>query len=230
MAREFSHVVVSLDATTEELYHAVRGVAALEMVERGVACLRRMAPSLPVTARATLHRMNFRELPKLIDHAKAMALDGISFQAADMSSPAFGRERVSQAGALALDAGETAELDAIVEETIEAYRDDIERGFVTESADRLRRLGRHYSALADGAAFPPVSCNVPYVSVVVEADGAVRPCSFHEVIGNVRRTPLGSIVARNLQDFRRRLDVGNNPVCARCVCPVRSRWGSAPWH
>ena len=34
VAREFSRVVVSLDATTEELYHAVRGVSALSLVER----------------------------------------------------------------------------------------------------------------------------------------------------------------------------------------------------
>src|SRR5256885_12048258 len=61
VAREFSRVIVSLDATTEALYHAVRGVAALTMVEKGVARLRRLAPGVPVTARATLHRMNFRE-------------------------------------------------------------------------------------------------------------------------------------------------------------------------
>ena len=55
--------------------------------------LRRLAPDVPVTARATLHRLNFRELPRLIDHAKAMALDGISFLPADVSSSAFGRAR-----------------------------------------------------------------------------------------------------------------------------------------
>ena len=230
VAREFSRVVVSLDATTEELYRAVRGVSALALVERGVACLRRLAPDLPVTARATLHRLNFRELPRLIDHAKTMAFDGISFVAADMSSPAFGREHVSQAATLALDAREIAELDAIVERTIEKYRDDIQSGFVTESPEKLRRLGRYYSALSNGGDFPPVSCNAPYTSVVVEADGAVRPCYFHEPIGNIRQMPLGSIVTRNLRAFRRTLDVQTNPVCARCVCSIKSRWRTAPWQ
>ena len=41
------------DGATEALYRAVRGVAALTVVERGVAELRRTAPDLPVTARAT---------------------------------------------------------------------------------------------------------------------------------------------------------------------------------
>ena len=63
--------------------------------------------------------MNFRELPQLIDHARAMALDGISFLAADVSSSAFGRERPGEVAAdLALDRGEIEEFSAIVERTI----------------------------------------------------------------------------------------------------------------
>src|SRR4029079_14039976 len=77
VARVFSRVIVSLDASTEVLYQAVRGGAALTALERGVSRLQRLAPHIPITARATLHRWNFRELPRLIDHARAMALDGI---------------------------------------------------------------------------------------------------------------------------------------------------------
>src|SRR5262245_29567285 len=109
VARVFSRVIVSLDAHTEELYQAVRGVAALTAVERGVARLQRIAHHVPVTARSTLHRWNFRELPSLIDHAKAMALDGISFLAADVFSAAFGREFPARIDTLTLDSEETAE-------------------------------------------------------------------------------------------------------------------------
>lgn len=229
VAREFSRVIVSLDASTEDLYHAVRGVAALTMVERGVARLRQIAPQIPITARATLHRLNFRELPSLIDHARAMTLDGISFLPADVSSSAFGRGRPARADALALNATEIAELDAIVERTIESHRDDLESGFVTDSPAKLRRLGQYYAALAGGRRFPPVSCNAPYTSVVIEADGAVRPCYFHEPVGNIREAPLASIVAHNLPAFRRTLDFETNPVCARCVCSMKTGWRSAPW-
>jgi MoaA/NifB/PqqE/SkfB family radical SAM enzyme len=231
VAREFSRVIVSLDASTEQLYHAVRGVAALTIVERGVARLRRIAPDIPVTARATLHRLNFRELPRLIDHARAMALDGISFLPADLSSSsAFGRDGVVPRADLALDAGEIAELEAVVEQTIADHRDDFESGFVVESPDKLRRVGRYYAALDGAHAFPPVACNAPYASVVVEADGTVRPCFFHDPVGNIRRTPLGTIVAKNLPAFRRELDVGSNPVCRRCVCSIRTGWRNAPWQ
>ncbi len=91
VAKRFSRVFVSLDAASDSLYEEVRGIKGLATVGRGIARLRRVAPQVPVTARATLHRANFRELPRLIDHAKAIGVDGISFLAADVSSSAFGR-------------------------------------------------------------------------------------------------------------------------------------------
>jgi hypothetical protein len=67
------------------------------------------------------------------------------------------------------------------------------------------------------------------VSVVVEANGSVRPCFFHGSIGSVREAPIAAIVARNLRAFRESLDVGANPVCVRCVCSLKTSWRSAPW-
>jgi MoaA/NifB/PqqE/SkfB family radical SAM enzyme len=230
VASHFSRVIVSLDATTEPLYRTVRGIAALATVERGVARLRRLAPQLPITARATLHRANFRELPKLIDRAKEIQLDGISFLAADVSTGAFGRDRPPETLSMALDANEIQEFDEIVERTIGGHQSDFESGFVAESPDRMRRLPQYYAALAEGREFPPVSCNAPWMSVVVEANGFVRPCFFHDPIGNVRRDPLETIVTRYLPAFRRTLDVTVNPVCRRCVCSMKTGWRGAPWQ
>jgi MoaA/NifB/PqqE/SkfB family radical SAM enzyme len=230
VARRFSRVVVSLDGATEALYRAVRGVAALTVVERGVAELRRRAPDLPVTARATLHRLNYPAMPELIEHARAMGLDGISFLPADLSSFAFGRDAVSDLGSLGLDAGQVAEFETVVEHTIRTHADDLASGFVAESAEKLRRLPQYYSALLGGARFPAVQCNAPWTSVVVEADGSVRPCFFHQRIGNVRATPLPLIVRDALSSFRGTLDVATNPVCTRCVCALKTGWRGAPWH
>ncbi len=230
VAGHFARVTISLDATSEPLYEKVRGVAALATVEKGVAHLRRLAHHVPVTARATLHRLNFRELQRLVDRAKAMALDGISFLAADVSSGAFGRERAPDAAALALTRDEVAEFEALVEWTITLHRADFESGFVAQSPEALRRLPRYYAALGGEGVFPRVACNAPWVSVVVEANGSVRPCFFHQPIGNIRETPLESIVAGNLMAFRRSLDVASNPVCRRCVCSLKTGWRAAPWE
>lgn len=230
VARHFSRVVISLDGATEALYRAVRGVAALTVVERGVAELRRMAPDLPVTARATIHRLNYPAMPALIDHAKAMGLDGISFLPADLSPRAFARDAGSDAGQLGLDIDQVAALHAVVEGTIRTHADDLASGFVAESAEKLRRLPQYYLALLGRAAFPPVQCNAPWTSVVVEADGSVRPCFFHQRIGNVREAPLSLIVRDGLSAFRRTLDVATNPVCTRCVCALKTSWRGAPWQ
>src|SRR5258706_3563302 len=140
VAQHFARVCVSLDAASHALYAEIRGVDALETVGRGVTTLRRAAPGIPVTARATLHRANYGELPGLIDHAKALGLDGISFLPADVSSLGFGREAPPDAAALALGPDDIAEFEAIVERTIAAFARDFESAFIAESPDKLRRL------------------------------------------------------------------------------------------
>ena len=230
VARTFSRVIVSLDASTEPLYQAVRGVNALGVVEKGVARLRRIAPEIGVTGRSTLHRLNFREVPRLIEHARAMSLDGISFLAADVSSLAFGRVAPPHQASLALTSDEVAEFEEVIEGVIERYGEAFDSGFVAESPEKLRRLPQYYAALQGDARFPGSACNAPYVSVVIEADGAVRPCFFHDTIGSIRLEPLASIVRRNLPAFRASLSVADNPVCTKCVCSIRTGWRNAPWQ
>ncbi len=231
VGRLFSRVTVSLDAPREELYRTIRGIAALSTVERGVARLRRLAPAVAVSARTTLHRWNFRELPALIEHAKAMALDGISFLAADTSSLAFGRQEPGRThAALALSPHEVGEFIDVIEATVAARPDDFASGFVMESPEKLRRLPQYYAALAGYGAFPDVSCNAPEVSVVIEANGTVRPCFFHRPLGTIRQRSLGAIVREELPRFRREWSVNTNSTCGRCVCSLRTSWRSAPWH
>jgi MoaA/NifB/PqqE/SkfB family radical SAM enzyme len=236
VGRHFARVVVSLDATSEALYEEIRGVDGLAIVRRGIAKLRRIAPDVPVTARATLHRLNFRELPRLVAHAKSLALDGISFLPADMSSAGFGRAAIpgstpwNDLARLALDREDVLEFEATIEHTISRYAGDFASGFIAESPDKLRRLPRYYAAAGGDEPFPRVSCNAPWVSVVIEANGSVRPCFFQGSVGNIRQSPIGAIVRENLRTFRRTLDVGADPVCVRCVCSLKTSWRSAPWR
>ncbi len=232
VARHFARVSVSLDATTGPLYERIRGVDALATVRRGIARLRRLAPEVPLSARATLHRANFRELPRLIDYAKSLGLDGISFLPADVSSLGFGRDAPPDAAALArlaLERADIVDFEAIIERTIALYAGDFDSGFVAESPDKLRRLPRYYAAVVGDEPFPQVSCHAPWVSVVIEANGSVRPCFFHGSIGNIRKAPIARIVAENLRVFRQTFDVGADPVCVRCVCSLKTTWRSAPW-
>ena len=225
VARLFDRLTISLDAASPELYREIRGVDALGVIEAGVECLRAVVPNFPITARATIHRANFRELPRLVQKALDMKLDGISFLSADVSSTAFGRQQPPPIEELKLDDDEIREFRSIVEATIENFDRELHAGFIAESPAKLRRLPDYYSALIGNQPFPAIKCNAPWISAVVEANGDVRPCFFHDPIGNIRKTPLMRILHENLPAFRQTLDVSSNPVCVRCVCSIKVGWG-----
>src|SRR5207248_11086192 len=90
-----------------------------------------------------------------------------------------------------------------------------------ESPDKLRRIAHHYRAhigLAEPAA---PRCNAPWVSAVIESDGTVRPCFFHEPIGSVAQQSLLEVVTGpRAIEFRNALNIAENPICRRCVCSL----------
>jgi radical SAM protein with 4Fe4S-binding SPASM domain len=200
---------------------------------RDAALARPVATSGPVrvTARCTVQRMNHDSLRETVAAARAAGLDGLSFLAADVSSEAFNRPGgwdAESAGAVALDAGELdalrAELDALERE----QADDFGSGFLAESPAKLRaRIHGHFAALLGRGDFAPHTCNAPWVSSVIEADGTVRPCFFHPPLGNIREAGSLSAVLNSpgARAWRRQLDVGSDETCRRCVCTLTLREG-----
>lgn len=92
-------------------------------------------------------------------------------------------------------------------------------GFIAESPDKIRRIYKYYLALHGLGDFPFKRCNAPWVSTVIEADGSVRPCFFHDTIGNIRDASLGDILnSKKAIDFRKNLDVAVDSTCVKCVC------------
>ena len=250
VAEHFSEVTISIDGGNPESYERIRGVAGLPAIEAGMTALRRLLPRLRITARATLHAGNFRELPGLIRRARAMGFNGISFLAADVWSDAFGRatleaDRQEDASLmlrpigggspeatsrLMLTSKETAEFTTVIARTTHEHADDFTTGYIAERPRKLRRIPHYYAALRGTTQFPPVRCNAPSISVVLEADGTVRPCFFHQPLGNIRRKSLERIVHEDVPAFRRGLDVRSNPVCQRCVCSINAGIWSRLWQ
>lgn len=224
IARWCDEVTVSIDGPprTHDAIRAIPG--AFGKLAEGVAALKETAPDLPVTARCVIQRRNFRELGAIIDAARGIGLDQLSFLSADVSSEAFNRpapwgdERVSD---VALSPNEAAEFATIMEEVIVGHAAAFAAGFIAEDPDKLRRLVRYYGALNGAGEFPPTRCNAPWVSAVIEADGTVRPCFFHREIGNVRDQTIGEIVnSPGAVAFRQQLDVTTDPICRKCVCTL----------
>jgi MoaA/NifB/PqqE/SkfB family radical SAM enzyme len=229
VVRYFKRVVVSLDGASPAQYRAVRGVDGFAAVAAGVARVQALSSAVRVTARSTLHRRNYRQLIALVDAARAIGVEQISFLAADLTSTAFGPRDGATLAGLALDARQAAEFAEGVERCIRERSEAFASGFIAESPERLRRLPQHYAARLGLGPFPRPQCNAPSVSVVVEADGTVRPCFFHAPVGNVRQRPLADIVSGELAAFRGAWRPSADRVCQRCVCALKLGWGAPPW-
>jgi MoaA/NifB/PqqE/SkfB family radical SAM enzyme len=231
IAARFSEVTVSLDGHTPELYREIRGVNGLGAIAAGIQALRAIAPRIPVRARSTIHRRNFRHMADLISKSMELGVDQISFLTADVTSDSFNRGSKlpvidGDAGGastetLLLSEGETIEFEAMVESILRSRQAELEARRIVPGPTGLRRLVQYYRAHLGKGPFPAVDCNAPWTSVVIEANGAVRPCFFHPAVGNIRERTLAEILAVSMPRFRRALDVATDPTCQRCVCTLK---------
>ncbi|MBI3941985.1 MAG: radical SAM protein [Chloroflexi bacterium] len=217
-------VIVSLDGS-REVHDIIRNVPrAYDRLAEGVASLKAIDPRFRVTARSVIQRRNFADLPHTIDAAHTIGLDQISFLAADIASTAFNRpapwgdERVTD---VALSPNEVIQFRDILEQVIVSHSGDFTSGFVAESPAKLRRLPQYFSALNGEGDFPETTCNAPWVSTVIEADGTVRPCFFHRPLGNIHEHALDEILnSADAITFRHELDVRRDAICRKCVCTL----------
>jgi len=222
LVKYVSDIIVSLDGD-ETIHNSIRNIpGAFQKLREGVQLIKQQNPSFRITARTVIHRINFRHWPAIIQSAKEMGLDQISFLPADVSSHAFNREVLwsnRQQSDVMLSEQELPELRHIIETIIKEHTGHPGRDFIAESPEKLVKIYSYYAALHGLNPFPYKKCNAPWVSAVVEADGTVRPCFFHGAVGNIRDRPLEEIVnnANSLQ-FRKELDMDNNDTCMKCVC------------
>ncbi|HSY13506.1 MAG TPA: radical SAM protein [Verrucomicrobiae bacterium] len=220
----FDDVIISLDGP-REIHDAVRRVkGAFDLIQSGVASIRKRRPEIRITARTTVQKTNHAHLRETALGAKEVGLDGISFLAADLTSEAFNRpllwpgERQSEVG---LSESEVEVLADEVESLIAWCECEASGHYVAESPAKLRRIVRHFRAHLGQASIESPKCNAPWVSAVVEADGTVRPCFFHRPVGSIASTDLEEIInGEAARAFRRDLNIRSNPVCRRCVCSL----------
>jgi Fe-coproporphyrin III synthase len=224
VATFFDDVIISLDGP-REVHDSIRRVnGAFDLIHEGVAAVRRSNSSIPITCRTTVQKANHLHLRETVTAAKTWGLNSISFLPADLTSEAFNRlliwptEKQNQIG-LTLD--ETIALEVEIEQMIQDFEIDINRRFIAESPVKLRRISRRFREHLGQLSPQAPLCNAPWVSAVVEIDGEVRPCFFHNSIGNMTHSTLEDVVnGDRAREFRASLDVETNPICKRCVCSL----------
>jgi MoaA/NifB/PqqE/SkfB family radical SAM enzyme len=195
VAELFEAVTVSLDGARPSTYAAIRGLDAFDTVCRGIA--RVAGRGVPVGVRVTVQRANYRELPELVEVARSAGAGRVSFLAADVGNiNAFGRTATHAfANGVALQDEDLPELELILDRMQREHAADFRAGFIAESPQKLRRILQYYAALRGRGPFPPVRCNAPEFSAVLEAGGGVRPCFF--IAGPERRGASHQLEAAN---------------------------------
>jgi MoaA/NifB/PqqE/SkfB family radical SAM enzyme len=217
-------VTVSLDGATPATYRAIRGVDALPTVLQGI---RDIAAEIPVTTRTTVQRLNFRELPQLVDVALETGVQSVSFLAVDVSNDqAFGPRQGLGSMSPAIDS------PALTIDDLPAFAavlDDLERRYanafaerrIAESPAKLRRLYEYFAAVNGLRPFDPPRCNAPHLSSVIEVDGSIRPCFFLPKVATIQGAGLESAVnSATAQAMRHAYRIGERQECERCVCPL----------
>jgi len=215
-------VIVSLDGS-REIHDRIRNIPnAFDKLKDGAQELKKLNPKFKVTARCVIQKENFKDFPNIVNAAKEIGLDQISFLAADVTTDAFNRPELwdeQKAGEVKLSYDQLDEFKSVVETLIMTHSNDFKTRFIAESPDKIRRFYFYYAAYYSKSNFPEMKCNAPWVSAVIEADGSVRPCFFHQVIGDIRENSIEEIInSEKSISFRKNLDVRTNSICEKCVC------------
>ncbi len=219
-----SEIIVSLDGP-ESVHNRIRRVPdAYQRLATGIAALRRFQPSLRITARCTVQKINAGQLGQTVAAARLLGLDQISFLAVSAGRNQFRQNDL---------AGSTADiLPGLVDLhplriELESMRslchDAFSSGFIAESPEKLRRrILQYFEALHGLAAFSANRCNATGHSAVIEAGGDLRPCFFLPPVGNVFCDGGLAAVLNNLaaQGKRFALQAEPDEACIGCVCPL----------
>lgn len=216
-------VVISLDGD-QAVHDEIRRVkGGFDRIARGVIALRAEIPSPRLIARCVIQRSNFATLQETIAAAHRMGFDEISFLAADVSTPAFNRPepwtntRVSE---VRIEGADLDRLDESIAIAAAQSSDLFGNGFVAGGIESLDRIRQYYRALSGRGSLPPVHCNAPWVSAVLEPGGTLRPCFFQEPYGSASGGFERALNSPDAVSFRQRLEVATNTTCRQCVCSL----------
>jgi Fe-coproporphyrin III synthase len=215
-------VILSLDGPAP-VHDQIRNIpGAFNKLREGVRSIRDLHPGFRISARTVIHRLNFRHWLQVVEAALDLELDQVSFLPADVSSQAFNREvrwDLPRQHEILLQENELEELQSIIHRLVQEHKASFDDGFIAESPAKLQKVHDYYAAFYNRNPYPYKKCNAPWVSTVIEADGTVRPCFFHEAIGNIRQHSLEEILnSDQAMQFRKNLDMDSNSTCVRCVC------------
>ncbi len=226
-----SEIIVSIDGPSAVIHDQIRGVQAFEQIVKGIQKVALFQPRPALSIRTVIQKRNFREIGRMVDFAKSIGADRISFLAADVLSEAFHRDGaglVADRGDIMLNVDETSEFRAIMTEFVSEHQHDIKTRFVSENPDKLFHLVQYFEALVGKASFPRNVCNAPMTSAVITSTGELLPCFFLPAFGDIRLGFIGNqLNTAQIRNTRQQVKEFSLQRCQECVCTLNVRPVSA---
>jgi Fe-coproporphyrin III synthase len=220
-----NEVIISIDGS-KRVHDEIRNIpGGYDKITAGIKAIKNLKPDFLITARSVVQKSNFRDFNQTVRGAKAIGVNRISFLAADISSPAFNHETEltkDRADQIALSASEAEELESLLHTSFVELGEFYDSKFIAESPKKILSIANYYKAINGLTDLRERVCNAPWVSAVIESDGQVMPCFFHEPYGSIYNSTFESLVnSAQAIKFRKDLNVRENPICQRCVCSLK---------
>ena len=223
--RNLGEIIVSLDGATRETHNAIRGVDSFDQILKGIRKVVGDVCKPRLSIRTVIQKSNFREMEAVIRMAMDLGVDSVSFLAADVLSQSFGRKTRGYVVAneeIMLSTSETDEFRTMIRNITAYFANEIKRGFIAESPEKLLHLVEYFEGLNGRAPFPRNDCNAPMVSLVITANGNVQPCFFLPSFGNIRGNQINAIANfPEIQTTRKDVREYSLERCRTCVCTLK---------
>ncbi len=174
------NVNISIDSDRPEVHDYSRGIqGSVDRIVKGIGYLQeaRKAAGLefPIIVKPVVHRLNFREMPRMVSWLQEIGASAINFQPVDRWTPETYSELWIE------DPKDLAELQRVVDELIEMK---IHGAPIMNSELLLRAWKAHF--LSQPAPEDCRPCRVGMRNYFIRPDGQVEVCWSYKPIGNVR--------------------------------------------
>jgi MoaA/NifB/PqqE/SkfB family radical SAM enzyme len=220
----FREIIVSIDGADDATHNSIRGLNSFDQILKGIKRAVASPQRNCVSIRTVIQKRNYRQLPEMIELAKSLGVDRISFLSADVFSDSFGRDTRGYADKnenILLSHDETIEFRKIIEDAISRYKEEFDNKFISESPDKMFRILKYFEASIGKSDYPINTCNAPMVSAVITSTGNILPCYFLPSFGNIRKEPISNLLNNNdIKSTRKNVRGYILERCKQCVCTL----------
>lgn len=222
IADNFDEIYVSIHSNNAKVHNDICGTDIFSEVIKGIRIIKDTYDT-KIIARTVIQKRNFLDIIPTIELVKSLGVDKISFLPIDIKTPGFGRDGDNKGryDDLTLNTGDIKEFESIVGKIKRDYNKDLKNGVIETTSSRFDSIIEYFKALLGSAEPPRNNCIWPWTSLVIEPNGEVRPCFFHNSFANLNKMPLDGIVNSNhLRKFRQNKKHNKSVECAYCVSPL----------